>query len=125
VVPVGCLVPLVCCCGGPALIGVGAMAGIKASEPYKDAVARAQRNPAVQDAIGTPIQVGFLVQGTLKVETADGEADLTIPLSGPKGLGSLHVVGTKAAGKWTYTTIEVDVPASGAHINLLGAEEGP
>jgi len=124
VVPVGCLVPLVCCCGGPALIGVGAMASIKASDPYKEAVARAKQSPAVQEALGTPIQEGFLIQGNLNVHNADGEADLTIPLSGPKGSGTVHVVGTKAAGKWTYTTMEVDVAGSGAHIDLL-AEKGP
>ena len=125
VVPVGCLVPLVCCCGGPALIGVGVMAGIKASDPYKEAVARAQQSPAVQDALGTPIQVGLLVQGNLKVENETGEADLTIPLSGPKGSGTLHVVGSKTAGRWTYTAMAVDVPGSGDHIDLLADEKGP
>jgi hypothetical protein len=125
VVPVGCLAPLLCCCGGTLLIGVGAMAGFKATEPYKEAVARAQQSPEVQAALGTPIQVGFLVQGNIKVENDHGEADLTIPLSGPKGSGTLHVVGTKAAGKWTYTTMVVDVPGSGTHIDLTGTEKGP
>ena len=106
------------------MIGVGVMASIKASDPYKEAVARAQESPAVQAALGTPIQVGVLVQGNLKVENDTGEADLTIPLSGPKGSGTLHVVGTKTAGKWTYTTMDVDVPGSGAHVDLL-AEKGP
>jgi hypothetical protein len=124
VVPVGCLVPLVCCCGGPLLVGVGVMASIKASEPYKEGVARAQQSKAVQDALGTPIQVSFVVQGNIKVENDTGEADLTIPLSGPKASGILHVAGTKAAGKWTYTTMVVDVPAAGARVDLL-AEKGP
>src|SRR5690242_14104430 len=97
-VPVGCLVPFVCCCGGPLLLGYFAMLSIKSSEPYKEAVARAQESKAVEDALGTPIQVSFVVQGTINVTNDGGDADLTIPLFGPKGAGVLHVVGTKAAG---------------------------
>jgi hypothetical protein len=125
VVPVGCLVPLVCCCGGPALIGVGVMSGLKQSDPYKDAVARAKQSQAVQDALGTPLQEGWLVQGNLNVSDGSGTADLTIPLSGPKGSGSLHVVGTRAANQWTYSTMAVDVPGSGAHLDLLADVKGP
>jgi hypothetical protein len=94
---------------------------MRASEPYKDAMARAQTDPRVIAVVGSPVRAGYFFKGSINVKNSDGDADMTIPISGPKGEGSLHVTGIKSGGKWTYQ--EMKVLANGQEINLL--EESP
>jgi hypothetical protein len=127
VLPVGCLGPIVLCCGGPALIIHIVMGTLKSSDVYKEAIAKAQNSPAVIKALGQPVQPSYWVGGNFQVSNDSGNADLTTLLTGPNGTGSLHVVGTKNAGKWTYSTMEVQVlnnPAQGP-IDLLQANNEP
>jgi Cytochrome oxidase complex assembly protein 1 len=119
VVPVGCLTPLVLCGGFIALIFALVFGAIKSSDVYKEAVARAKEAPAVQSALGTPITEGMFVSGNLNTGGASGSADLAIPISGPKGSGTVYAVATMVGGKWTFTTLEVAVPGSADRINLL------
>src|SRR5437870_57824 len=112
VVPVGCLVPLLVCGGGFVLIFTSALGIIKSSDVYKDALSRAKESPAVQAALGMPITDGFLINGGVNVAEGSGSADLSVPLSGPKGSGTLHVVAARSAGKWTFSTLTVEVQGS-------------
>src|SRR5204863_6238 len=48
VVPVGCLAPLVVCCGGIGMLVTFVFGAIKSSEPYREAVARGQASPSLQ-----------------------------------------------------------------------------
>jgi hypothetical protein len=82
---------------------------MKSSGPYQHAMARAQADPAVTAALGTPIQAGWLVQGNFSSNGPDGEANLSIPLDGPKADGTLFVVAKKHAGEWRYETLAVNV----------------
>lgn len=121
VVPIGCLGPVICCLsvGGAAFFGASKM--IQASPAYTTALARAASNRDVQDALGAPLKPGFAFQGEIKTNNGNGSADFTAPLEGPKGKGSLRVVGTSKNGKWDYSVMEVE--AGGKTINLL--DEGP
>ena len=119
-VPVGCLtmlVALVVFSGAIVLLVFGAL---KSSEAYKTAVARAKANPQVIEALGTPIKEGMLLSGKTNVDGSSGEADLTIPLSGPKGKAKLYAIATKRAGRWTYSTLEAEIDGREERINLLG-----
>ncbi|MEX0701876.1 MAG: cytochrome c oxidase assembly factor 1 family protein [Planctomycetales bacterium] len=118
VVPVGCLTPVVVCGGGIALLVFGVFGAIKSSDVYTEAIARAKANEEVQAALGEPIEEGFLVSGNINVSDATGNADLAIPISGPKGNGTIHAVATKVAGKWEYSTLEVEVPGRAGRIDL-------
>lgn len=82
---------------------------MKSSGPYQHAMATAQADPAVGAALGTPIQAGWLVQGNFSSNGGDGEANLAIPLDGPKADGTLFVVAKKHAGEWRYETLAVNV----------------
>jgi hypothetical protein len=82
---------------------------MKSSGPYQHAMARAQADPAVTAALGTPIQAGWGVQGNFSSNGPDGEANLAIPLDGPKADGTLFVVAKKHAGEWRYETLAVNV----------------
>ncbi len=47
-----------------------------------------------------------------------GEADLAIPISGPKGKATIYAVATKSGGKWTYSKLTVQVVGGGDEIDL-------
>jgi len=91
---------------------------MKSTDVYKYAVARAQSDPAVIEALGTPIKPGFLMSGSTSANGASGQADLAIPISGHKGSGTLYVVATKSAGRWEYSKLVVEVAATRKRINL-------
>ena len=116
VVPVGCLTPIVVCCGGGTLILLLAFGAIKSSDPYKEALERAKANEEVKGLLGEPIEAGFFVSGSIETSGASGKADLSIPISGPKGSATIYVTASKTAGKWEYSTLEV--AKNGARIDL-------
>src|SRR5215469_16989449 len=118
-VPTGCLsllVLLVSFVGSIALIVFSAM---KSTDVYKDALARARVNPAVVEALGSPIKEGFLVSGNTNVNGASGEANLSIPISGPNGKGTIYVSATKSLGRWNYSGLIVEIARTHQRINLL------
>ena len=94
---------------------------MKSTDVYKTAVARAKSDSAVTEALGTPIDEGWFMTGKTNVEGTSGDADIGIPISGPKGKGTIYAVATKSAGRWTYTTLEVEVKATGQRLSLLPA----
>jgi hypothetical protein len=124
VVPVGCLAPLVVCCGGIGLLVTFVFGAIKSSEPYREAVARAQASPAFQAELGQPIQPEFLANGSISTAVnvpggETGHADLSIPISGPKGTATLRVVAEKSDAAWKYTTLEALVAGRERPVDLL------
>lgn len=115
------------CLGIPLVIGIIVALGffglakmIKSSDAYKDSVAAVQSNPAAIEALGEPIEPGFFFQGSINLENGEGNADFRIPVSGPKGSGEVHVVGTKASGSstWQYSTWELKVEGNPEPIPL-------
>ena len=83
--PVGCLtvVLLFTVFVGSMLVIV--FSAMKSTAVYKEALAGANADPAVIEALGSPIKDGFLVSGNTNVHGASGESNLAIPISGPKG----------------------------------------
>lgn len=92
---------------------------IKSTDVYSEALASARSEPEVINAIGEPIKAGLFVSGRIAVSGASGNADLTIPISGPKGKARVHVVASKSAGKWEYSILEVAVDQTDQRINLM------
>ena len=97
------------------LVVFGAM---KQTDVYQTALSRAKADQRVSSALGTPIEEGWYLSGTTKVTGSSGEADLTIPISGPKGKGTIYAVATKSAGDWTYSKLVVKIDSSGETIDL-------
>jgi hypothetical protein len=118
VVPVGCLVPLFFLIGCALAIFFFAMGVLKQTDVYKTALARAQENPAVIEAIGSPISQTGIVSGNSNVNAATGEADLSIPLRGPKGKATLYVEAKKSADIWYFQTMVVKIEKTGERIDL-------
>ena len=63
---------------------------MKSTDVYKEALARAKADPVVIEALGSPIKDGFLLSGNTNVNGASGESNLAIPISGPKGKGTIR-----------------------------------
>ncbi len=100
------------------MLGVGVMSAMKSSEPYQLGLDRAKKNEEAKDALGEPIDASFVVQGSINLKNNDGEADITFPISGPKGAGQVHVQGTKTNGVWNYGEISATVENGSKTIDL-------
>ncbi|MEO8383210.1 MAG: cytochrome c oxidase assembly factor 1 family protein [Acidobacteriota bacterium] len=117
-VGIGCAVILAGMVAFVAFIVFVVFGSMRSSDPYKEALQRARNDPRVIAALGTPIEPGLFVSGSINTQNQSGTADLSIPISGPKQSASIHVVGTKEGGRWTYTRIVV-TPKDGPVIDLL------
>jgi hypothetical protein len=92
---------------------------MKSSDAYKSALAKTQADPRVVSALGSPITDGFFVSGKTNVNGTSGEADMTVPISGPKGKGTLYFVASKFAGQWTFSKLMVEIGKTGERIDLI------
>lgn len=120
-VPMGCLTLLgfgLALMAGTAYFIFGMM---KSAEVYQEALRRMQANPAVVQALGEPVKDGLYVTGNIQVNGPAGSADLSFPVSGPKGKGMAYLKGTKSMGAWTLEELVVEVNATGERIDLLAA----
>jgi hypothetical protein len=97
---------------------IGAMRG---SDVAKEAVARAQSNALVAQRLGAPISEGWFVGGSINVSTGSGDADLSVPISGPKGKGTVYVKAEKTAGRWDYSLMQAAIEGSAERIDLLAS----
>jgi hypothetical protein len=89
------------------------------SDAYVQALARARADPQVVEKIGQPIKAGWMASGSINVAGPSGDADISIPISGPKGKGTLYVVAKKSAGQWRFETLQVEVTGAAERIDLL------
>ena len=95
--------------GGGIFYGVGK--ALKSNDPYRDSIAAVETNSDAIAALGEPIEPGFIPSGNINVNNGVGDVDFSIPVSGPKGSGTIHVKGTKASGSapWVYEVWELTV----------------
>lgn len=118
-------------CGG--FIGGAVYLGfsmIKSAEPYQRSLQAAKSSTEVQEALGSPIEAGMMVTGSINLNNAEGDADLSYDVSGPKGSATVTVNATRQAGRWSYDSVLVRPRAGGADIDLTdqlnaGADEVP
>jgi hypothetical protein len=61
----------------------------------------------------------MFTMGSISTSGPSGEANLAIPISGPNGEGTLFVEAEKTAGKWTYSTLVLELEDSNQRIDLL------
>ena len=118
-VPVGCFVAIVVLVGFFGGLFVLAFSAFKHSGVYVESLQRTHASRAVIQSLGEPIEEGFLVFGSIHVNGPSGEADIAIPISGPKGSGTIYAVATKSAGIWHFEVLEVGIKGSEDRIDLL------
>jgi hypothetical protein len=95
---------------------------MKQSDAYKVAFERARTTPAVMEQLGEPIRDGWFLQGHIELKNDDGIANISFPLLGPKGEGTVYVVATKAAGRWHFRSVIVATDAGRREIDLSDPE---
>ena len=117
VIALGCLLPVLLF--GGCTVGVLAIAfkALRSTDVYNTALARARANPEVVARLGSPIEPKWWLAGSYDLQMDQGEADMVIPIRGPKGDAKIFVEAEKKVGKWTYTTLSVLTDAG--EINLL------
>ena len=99
-----------------AFLAIGA---IKSSDVYQQALAKTRSNPAVVRELGEPIEAGLRISGSINVNNDSGNADVRIPVSGPKKSGAIYATAIKKQGKWDFTVLEVEIEGETKRINLL------
>jgi hypothetical protein len=118
-VPAGCLV-IVGACVVFILAILGLVFGaIRSSEVYQKSIDGLSADPRIVEALGTPVKPGFFVGGSINVNGPSGSADISIPLSGPKGKGTLYVKANKDLGFWLFTSMILEVNETGERIELI------
>jgi len=117
-VPTGCLTLIALAVAFVAMIVVVVFGAMKSSDAYRIAASRARNDERVVRAIGKPMSEGLFVSGHTNVNGGSGQADLEIPISGPKGKAKIYAVATKSAGEWVYSKLVVRVESTGETIDL-------
>lgn len=118
VVPLGCLsmiAAFVVFLAGIFLVVFGLL---RSSDVYQHALERASTNEAVVEALGEPIEPGWYLTGSINVQGPSGDADISIPIAGPKGKGAIYASATKKAGLWSYSILEVEIEGRDDRIDL-------
>jgi hypothetical protein len=106
-VPTGCLSVLLLFALFASSIVFIVFGALKSTDIYKTAVVRAKADLRVRAALGDDVHEGMFVSGNTSVNGASGQADLSIPISGSKGKGTIYVVATRSVGEWNYTQLVV------------------
>lgn len=117
---IGCGAALVLLLIGVGIIAMVVFGAMKSTDVYKEALSRAKNDPRVIQAIGSPIEAGFLVTGNVNVNNRTGDADIAFPIKGPRGKGTVHAVAVRESGGWRYTELTAEVPNT-PPINLLNS----
>ena len=103
-------------------ITLAVMSVLKASKVYVEAVRRARADARVTAALGAPIKEGWFTTGTVSEDFAGsgvtGSAQLSIPLSGRSGRGTIIVRASREPHWWRFTNLRVVTAARGDTIDL-------
>ncbi len=114
-VPTGCLGMLLLVVGFVFVIIAIVFGAMKSSDAYKmrlgQGKGRSQGGELRSDLRSTD---GFFVSGKTNVSGTSGHADMTVPISGPKGKGTIYFVASKFAGEWTFSKLMVEIARNGA-----------
>ena len=86
--------------------------------PYKMAVQEAEQSEQVAESLGRPLHIGRFSTGQINLGTGTGDANISIPISGPTGTGHIIVSGKEKGYHWTFDTLEVEVEGDDTPIPL-------
>ncbi len=104
-----------------AIIGI-VMFSMKSSDIYSAGLRKAQSDQQVVRRLGTPITAGWWTSGNINVQPGTGNADMTFPISGPKGKATVHAAGIKRGGEWKMQVLQVTFEGSGDTLDLVNEQ---
>lgn len=123
-IPLGCLMLFLLVGTFVTVLIAVIMASFHNSVAYQQALAKASENQQVRNLIGEPIQPGWFSSGTINVNGSTGNADLSIPISGPRGKGTIRAV-AKKNGVWNFTWLQVTIEGRPQPVDLLAGQGSP
>ena len=100
-----------------AIVG-GVMLFLRSSEPCAETLRSAQNSPALQQALGEPMKMGWFLVGSVSITNESGSADISIPISGPKGSVRIRTRALRQDRVWSYQEMSTQLP-SGEAVDLL------
>jgi hypothetical protein len=95
------------------------------SDVSRMAIAAAESNPVVRERLGEPVKRGFFTSGSIEISGPSGHADLSIPVSGPRGKATIYAVAKKSAGLWKFETLDIAFDHTSTRMTLLKEEADP
>lgn len=116
--PTGCLLLVLLVGAFIATIFFFVFSMMKSNDAYQHSLEAARHDPQAVAALGAPIADGWFVSGNFEENGPSGVANFSIPVSGPKGAGTIYVEARKSAGQWTYPTLLLEVEATKERIDL-------
>lgn len=94
------------------------MSIMRSSDAYQTGLLAAKNNAQLIELIGEPIESGWFITGSVQISGSSGSADILIPISGPKGSGTVHVVGEKKLDVWRFIRINFQDDSGYKYIDL-------
>jgi Cytochrome oxidase complex assembly protein 1 len=76
-------------------------------EAFDKSLSVISANEKVIELIGTPIEAGYFVMGSIQTSGPDGEASLQYSVVGPKGSADVYVLAFKKMEKWSLDEVVV------------------
>jgi len=121
VLPTGCFVLFVFAVACVLSTVFSVYRAVQSTPIYREALERARANPQVVARLGKPIKADFSFSGNLNLNSnrsgTSGNADITIPIHGPKGKAQIHFAGSVRRGHTRTKVLEVIFP-DGTKIDL-------
>lgn len=77
----------------------GAMKG----PAYQQSLENVRSSTALRNQLGTPMEPGYFVLGSISTSGGSGKADLTYTVTGPNGSAKIYVLANKELGAWRIT----------------------
>ncbi len=118
-VPVGCLGLVMLSLAGIAMLFFLVMGGMRNAEVTQLAISIANNHAELVEAIGEPIEPRGFISGSIQTSGPSGEADLAIPIVGPRGQATLYGEATRRQREWTYQVLVAELEDDGRRLDLL------
>ncbi len=122
IVAVGCGIVVIGFCVFIAGVMIVAFGALHRTDAFRTSFDRASHDPRVKAALGSPIEAGLLIRGTVNAERGHGHADIHFKILGTHQEAQVHVIGDREGREWHYTTMMVE-PDHGNAIDLITPDE--
>lgn len=109
--------------GGGFLVLTLAIFIMKSSPVYIAAVEVARRDDRVISQLGEPIEPGFIISGSTESTSNFTRSVMEVPLSGPRGSGTLRFTGLVSEGQVDFHEL-VFVDLEGKHLDINPRRSG-
>lgn len=86
-----------------AFVNTAAFSYMKSTAPYQWSLEKIRNNADITQRLGTPLESGWFVTGSINNLGASGSTRLQYSVSGPKGKGVARVTGVKEKDEWQYS----------------------